>query len=82
MKNDIYSLIIALLFTSTSLNMKGLMRIAFDIFTGLTIANVVDRFFFDIREWRSNDVIMITLTIAFAFINYKYNEFRNKQNTT
>ena len=82
MKNDIYSLIIAFLFTAFSLNKKGLLRFAFDIFTGLTISNVVDRFFFDVREWRLNDIIMIVLTLVFAFINYKYYDWRNKSRTT
>lgn len=51
----------------------------FDIFTGLTFSNVIDRLFFNVREWRENDIIMIVLTLVFSFANFKYNEWRDKQ---
>ena len=78
-KNDIYSIIIALLFLYGSIGKKRWLGFMFDIFTGLTFSNVVDRLFFNVREWRGNDIIMIVLTLLFAFANFKYNERRDKQ---
>lgn len=70
LKNDIYTLIISILFIYASIGKKGLYRLVLDIFTGLAIANTIDRFLFDIREFRENDLILIFLTIAFALYNY------------
>ena len=77
-KNDIYSLIISILFIYTSFGKIGKTRFIFDIFVGLTAANVVDRFFYDTREWRENDIIMIALTLVFAVYNYKKYARANK----
>lgn len=66
LKVDIYCLIIAILFTYVSIGKKGWVAFWMYILTGLTVANAVDRFLFDIRVFTKKDIIMILLTVAYA----------------
>ena len=72
LKVDIYCLIISLLFIFASINFKNskLHKLILDICVGLSLVNVVDRFFYNIREFTNSDIAMITYTFVFAFYNY------------
>ena len=83
LKEDIYGLIISLIFISYSVSTRGILRFVLDISVGLTISNVVDRLYFNTREFTKADILMIFLTFLFAIIDYKKDELRtnNKTNT-
>ena len=48
----------------------------FDIGLGMSISDVVDRLYFDVTKFQKTDIIMICLTVLFAFV--KYNKYRIK----
>ena len=45
--------------------------------TGLAYSDFIDRVFYNTREFRANDIVMILITFAFAIYDYKKNERRN-----
>ena len=44
---------------------------------GFAYSDFIDRLHYDTREFRANDIVMITLTFAFAIYDYKKNGSRN-----
>ena len=74
LKINIYAVIIALLFLYASFNKKGLTRFFLEIGVGFSVSNVIDKCYYNTREFTKSDVLMILLTIAIAFYNYKKNE--------
>lgn len=71
LKVDIYSTIIMLLFFYSRLFTVGKVRFVLDVFFGISASNVVDRFFFEVRDFRWNDILMIAMTLIFAFYKLK-----------
>ena len=78
LKVDLYALIICLLFVYSSIKKKGFTRLVLDICVGISASNVVDRFFYNVREFTNSDIIMIIITLGFAFYNfYKWKLTKN-----
>ena len=78
LRTTLYSLIIALSFTLSSLNTKNkIVKFVLQIAMGFAYSDFIDRLLYDTREFRANDIIMIILTFAFAIYDYKKNERRN-----
>lgn len=70
LKSNIYAIIIALTFYASSINVKGVLRLVLNIGVGLAISNVIDKCFFNVLEFRYNDILMIILTVSFAVLDY------------
>lgn len=70
LKSNLYAIIIALVFQSYVINSKRWLRFFLQIGTGFAISNVVDKVFWNVLEFRKNDIIMIVLTFAFACWDY------------
>lgn len=70
LKSNIYAVIMMLVFFASLLNTKGILKLILSIGFGLCLSNVIDKVFFNVLEFRYNDVIMILLTISFAFYDY------------
>ena len=67
LKCDIYGICIALVFQASVIGEKdNRVRLVLDICTGLALSNVIDRWLFDVREFRYGDVLMIAITLGFA----------------
>jgi len=79
LKEDIYGVIIALVLLSYSVSTKGILRFVLEISVGLTMSNVVDRLYFNVREFTKADIIMIIATFLFAIIDYKKDELTNNK---
>ena len=78
LRTTLYSLVIALSFTLSSLNTKNkIVKFVLQIVMGFAYSDFIDRLLYDTREFRANDIIMIILTFAFAIYDYKKNERRN-----
>lgn len=75
LKSNIYAIILALVFYASLINTKGLLKFVLNVGIGLAISNVIDKVFFNVLEFRYNDVIMIILTLCFAGLEY-LKEFR------
>ena len=43
-----------------------MLKFIYNIGIGLAVSNVIDKVFFNVLEFRYNDIIMIVLTICFA----------------
>jgi len=76
LKEDIYGVVIALVLLSYSISMKGILRFVLEVSVGLTLSNVIDRLYFNVREFTKADIIMIIVTFLFAIIDYKKDELR------
>ena len=63
--------IIALVIISYSISMRGVLRFVLEVSAGLAISNVVDRLYFNVRNFTKADIIMIIATLLFAVIDYK-----------
>tara|TARA_R110002020_G_scaffold221575_2_gene429706 strand:+ start:96 stop:431 length:336 start_codon:yes stop_codon:yes gene_type:complete len=78
LRTTLYSLIIALSFTLSSLNTKNkFVKFVLQIAIGFAYSDFIDRAFYNTREFRANDIVMILITFAFAIYDYKKNERRN-----
>ncbi len=71
LKEDVYGVIIALVIISYSISMRGVLRFVLEVSAGLAISNVVDRLYFNVRNFTKADIIMIIATLLFAVIDYK-----------
>lgn len=69
LRSNIYSLIIASLFTYCSIGKNGFRSIFFSVFAGLAVSDCIDRFFFDIRSFNVKDIVTIMITTALAVCN-------------
>lgn len=76
LKSNIYAVIIALTFYASSINEKGVLKLVFNIGVGLAISNVIDKCYFNVLVFNSNDVIMVIITISLSLLNY-LNELKN-----
>lgn len=70
LKSNIYAIILCLVFFASALKSKGYLRFILDIGIGLTISNVIDKVFFNVLDFNYNDIIMITLTLCFSYLDY------------
>ena len=73
LKSIIYGIIIMLLFYASRINTKGLLKFVLSVGLGFCISNVIDKVFFNVLEFRYNDIIMIILTFCFATLDYLKN---------
>ncbi len=72
LRANIYAIIVALSFQTALISENNkLVRFVLNIGTGLAFSNVVDRWFFNVREFRKEDYLMIGLTLAFAIYDYR-----------
>lgn len=70
LKSNIYAIILMIVFYASSIKQKGILKLVLNIGVGFTISNVIDKVFFNVLEFRYNDVIMIILTLCFALLDY------------
>jgi len=71
LKHVIYCFVLALVMQSYVIDSKkGLLRFFLQIGTGLTAANVLDKYNFKIFSFEKQDVTMIIATVLFAFADY------------
>ena len=78
LRTRLYSLIFCLAFHLASLNTKNrIVKFVMHFITGLAYSDFIDRVFYNTREFRANDILMILITFAFAIYDYKKNERRN-----
>lgn len=73
LKSNIYAVIIGLVFLASHIEARGVKRLILSVGIGFTISNVIDKCFFNVLEFRYNDIIMIIITIAFALIDFLKN---------
>lgn len=78
LKSNIYAVIIGLVFASASIGVRGVLGLVFNIGLGLTISNIIDKCYFNVLEFRYNDIIMIVLTISFSLLKYLNNQINAK----
>ena len=72
LRTNIYAIIVALSFQIGLIKERNsLVRFVLNIGTGLAFSNVVDRWLFDVREYRKEDFLMIALTLGYAIYDYK-----------
>ena len=74
LKMNINALVMALVFISSNIDKKGILRFVLDIGVGFTVSNVVDRLYFNTTQFTKTDIIMIIATFLFAIIDYKKDE--------
>lgn len=74
LKSNIYAVIVGLVFASASIGVKGALRLVLNIGLGLAISNIIDKCYFNVLEFRYNDIIMIVLTISFSLHKYLNNQ--------
>lgn len=81
LKSNIYGVIMGLVFISSSIGTKGLVRLIFNIGIGFTTSNIIDKCYFNVLEFRYNDIIMIILTLCLSFYEYLsyYQKCQKKQ---
>ena len=86
LKSNIYGICIALVFQASVIGEKNnRVRLVLDICTGLALSNVIDRWLFDVREFRYGDVLMIAITLGFAlkrYYNARKRDFENNYKST
>lgn len=70
LKSIIYGIIMMLLFYASRINTKSLLKFVLSVGLGFCISNVIDKVFFNVLEFRYNDIIMIILTFCFATLDY------------
>lgn len=70
LKINNYAVVLALTFISYGINTKGILKLILNISAGLMISSVIDKVWFNVREFRYNDIIMIILTICFSVLDY------------
>ena len=80
LKSNIYAVIVALTFYSSSIDTKGVVKLILSIGVGLAVSNVIDKVFFNVLDFRYNDIIMIVLTIGFSTLNF-INEIQGNART-
>lgn len=76
LKNNIYAIIISLLFLASSFNSIGLTRFVLEVGIGVSLSNVIDRIYSDTTQFNRYDLLMIAITVIFAIIDYKKDELR------
>ena len=80
LKSNLYTAMIALIFYASSIDTKGVVKLILSIGVGLAVSNVIDKVFFNVLDFRYNDVIMIVLTIGFSTLNF-INEIQGNART-
>lgn len=60
-----------------NLSENKILKFIFDIGLGLSVSDIVDRLWFKVYEFRTNDVIAILLTILFAIVDYNKKEIHS-----
>ena len=69
---NLYAVIIALSMQLANTKQQNkYVRLVLNIGTGLAFSNVVDRWFYNVREFRKEDIIMIALTLGYALYEFK-----------
>jgi hypothetical protein len=76
LKSNIYAIIMAIIFYASLLNTKGVLKLVLNIGLGLCISNVIDKVFFNVLEFRYNDIFMIVITVSLSLYTY-LKEFKN-----
>ena len=73
LKSNIYALICGLVLYGSLIGSKGLIRFVLAVFTGFCMSNIIDKIYFNVINFTYNDIIMIILTICFAYLDYLKN---------
>jgi len=77
LKSNIYAVIVALVFLSSSIGTRGILRFFLDVGIGFAVANVIDKVYFNVREFTDSDIIMIIVVILIsAFDAYKNSKYK------
>lgn len=81
LKSNIYAVIVGLVFISSSIGTKGVLRLILNIGVGFTVSNIIDKCYFNVLEFRYNDIIMIILTVCLSLYEYltNYKKCQTKQ---
>lgn len=73
LKCNIYAIIIMFVFLASLINSKGFLKFILSIGVGFCISNVIDKVFFNVLEFRYNDILMIILTFCFSYLDFLKN---------
>ncbi len=77
LKSNIYAVIVALVFLSSSIGSRGILRFFLDVGVGFAIANVIDKVYFNVIEFTTEDIYMIIIVISIsAFDAYKNSKYK------
>lgn len=76
LKSNMYAVIIGLILYGSYMKSKGLNRLILSIGMGMAVSNIIDKCFFNVLEFRYNDIIMIILTISCSLYEY-LNNYQN-----
>ena len=74
LKSNIYAIIMMLVFYASLIKTKGFLRLILSIGLGLCASNVIDKCFFNVLEFRFNDIIMIIITICLSIVDFLKNK--------
>lgn len=80
LKVNIYAIIIALLFIVQTINTKGLFKLFATIGAGFAISSLIDKVWYNTRDFNYNDVFMIVITVGLALFEYLKNYKNVKSN--
>ena len=80
LRSIIYGFIVMIVFYASSIDTKGVVKLILSIGVGLAVSNVIDKVFFNVLDFRYNDIIMIVLTIGFSTLNF-INEIQGNART-
>ncbi len=69
-KQSIYNICIILSLISISIETKGYIILVIDFMIGVIISSIIDRLFYDINSYDSNDITMITLSISITVLKF------------
>ena len=80
LKLNIYAVVLAIIFYASRIGSKGFLRFILNIGIGFTISNMIDKCYYNVLEFRYNDIIMIILTVCFSLYEYLNSKNYAKQN--
>jgi hypothetical protein len=79
LKSNIYAVIVALSFLAANIGQKGILRFILSIGIGFAISNVIDKWYFDVREFTTADIYMIIVTVLISGYDwYKTSKYYKK----
>ena len=70
LKSNIYAVILSIVFYTSAINTKGILRLILDIGFGFCLSNVIDKVFFNVLDFNYKDIIMIILTLCISLYRY------------
>lgn len=70
LRNNISAVVVLLAFYCARLEKTPIVTLVTNIGIGFSMADVIDRVFFDIMQFTKSDILMIVVTITYSIYNY------------